>query len=359
MVGLMLSRILSICMALLGAAGAAQAQGAADRLQSVLASVPVAAMEGGSGPIIAGFGNGDAVRWIAVRAAQNGQIPDTPNRFAALRSSAPNQQAAFLAHDDAAIRAAVGLIASDWVETWEVAQGPVRIGAMDIFPDSEMRLRGALFSRGFTEEERAGLPVMWIGAVDHEPVATRIDPANPFGGDAGLPLRMAFTGNRAIWATGWTALDLASAPRGETLADRPDAGALIGGLRRVGNLGALVSVRCWLRNGATVPVAGAADGPVEAVALADFAIRETEGAAMVLVLADGIDVDALAARLVDAWPVLSDLPSPAPPEVTSGGSTITVTMSGGWGSDAAETNDAYKVFESVLAGGRLGFLIQR
>lgn len=359
MVDVMMIRILSLCLALALSATTAHAQGAADRLQSVLSGVPAAAMAGGSGPIIAGFGNGDAIRWIAVRAAQNGQIPDTPNRFAALRSSAPNQQAAFIAHDDTAIRAAVGLIASDWVETWEVAQDPVRVGAMDIFPDSEMRLRGALFSRGFTEEERAGQPIMWIGSNDLESAEARIDPANPFGGDAGLSLRMAFTGTRAIWATGWAELELVLAPYGDTLASRPDAQAVIAGLRRVGNLGALVSVRCWLRNGATVPVAGAEAGPVEAVALADYAIRETEGAAMVLVLADGVDADALATRLGDAWPVLTDLPSPAAPEITSASNTITVTISADWGEDAAETNDAYRVFESVLSAGRLGFLIQR
>ncbi|WP_461425373.1 hypothetical protein [Gymnodinialimonas sp.] len=336
-----------------------QAQGAAGRLQTVLSGVPQSVFEGGEGPIIAGFGNGDAVRWIAVRGAQAGRNPNTPNRFAALRSAAPMQREVIDGTPDAAIRAAVGLTALDWVQTWEVAQGPIRMGAMDIFPDSEMRLRGALFSNGASEDQRGGAPVMWLGETDYTPDPARVDPAHPFGGDMGLPMRMAFLGNRAIWATGWAALDAVRAPSGANLAAREDAQALLGGLRRVGNLGGLVSVRCWLRNGGELPITGAETAPVEALALADYANRETEGAAMVLALAEGVDADALATRLRDAWPILSDLPSPAEPEITSGGGSITVTMRSGWGEDGAATNAAYEVFLNALNGGRLGFLLNR
>lgn len=359
MVNRMITRILTALIVLAVSTQVSQAQGAAGRLQTVLSGVPQSVFDGGSGPIIAGFGNGDAVRWIAVRGAQAGRNPNTPNRFAALRSAAPMQRAIIDGTPDAAIRAAVGLTALDWVETWEVDQGPIRMGAMDIFPDSEMRLRGALFSNGLTEQQRGGVPVLWTGEADYAADPARVDPAHPFGGDMGLPLRMAFDGNRAIWATGWVALDAVRAPSGANLASRADAQTLLGGLRRVGNLGGLVSVRCWLRNGAELPIMGAETAPVEALALADFANRETEGAAMVLALADGVDAEALATRLRDAWPILSELPSPAEPEITSGDGSITVTMRSDWGDDGAATNAAYEVFLSALNGGRLGFLLNR
>ncbi|MEJ6389079.1 hypothetical protein V8J83_06150 [Gymnodinialimonas sp. 2307UL20-7] len=328
-------------------------------MRSTLGFVPEAALAAGEGPIVAGFGNGDAVRWIAVRGAQAGRNPNTPNRFAALRSAAPNQRAVIAASEDAALRAAIGLQASDWVNTWEVAQGVARVGAMDIFPDSEMRLRGALYVRGLTEEIRGGAPVMWTGEADFEPSPERRDASNPFGGDLGLPLRVAFIGDRAIWATGWPALDMVISPSGSTLAQRADAQAVINGLRRVGNLGGLVSVRCWLRNGAEVPVAGAESGPIEALALADYANRETEGAAMVLLLEEGRDAEAFADNLREAWPVLSELPSPADPEITADARSVTVTMRSDWGEDGAATNAAYEVFLSVLNGGRLGFMLSR
>lgn len=358
MVDFMWIRILIALAALSLSAQIATAQGAAGRLQTVLSGVPQAVLAG-EGMIVAGFGNGDAVRWIAVRGAQSGQNANTPNRFAALRSAAPNQRAIIEGTQDAAIRAAIGLTALDWVETWEVAQGPIRMGAMDIFPDSEMRLRGALFSNGFTEEERAGTSTMWQGEDDYEGAASRIDPANPFGGDLGLPLRFAFTGNRAVWATGWGALDQTLRPSGPNLAARNDATALLSGLRRVGNLGSVVSVRCWLRNGAELPITGAQTTPVEALALVDFANRETEGAAMVLALTEGADAEALATSLRDAWPILSQLPSPVEPEITSGDRSITVTMRSGWGEDGAASNAAYEVFNDMLQGGRLGLLLNR
>lgn len=359
MVNPMLKRILTALAVLTLSTQITQAQGAAGRLQTVLSGVPQAVLEGGQGPIIAGFGNGDAVRWIAVRGAQAGRNPNTPNRFAALRSAAPMQRDVIEGTPDAAIRAAVGLTALDWVQTWEVAQGAIRMGAMDIYPDSEMRLRGALFSNGYAEDQRSGAPVLWLGDADYATDPDRVDPANPFGGDMGLPMRMAFLGDRAIWATGWAALDAVRSPSGANLAARADAQTLLGGLRRVGNLGGLVSVRCWLRNGAELPIMGAETAPVEALALADYANRETEGAAMVLALAEGVDAEALATRLRDAWPILSDLPSPSEPEITAGGSSITVTMRSDWGDDGAETNAAYEVFLSALNGGRLGFLLNR
>lgn len=355
----MIKRILFCAMVITLPATGAMAQGAAERLRAILGFVPEAALAAGEGPIVAGFGNGDAVRWIAVRGAQAGRNPDTPNRFAALRSAAPNQQAVIAATDDAGLRAAVGLRASDWVNTWEVARGVARVGAMDIFPDSEMRLRGALYVRGLTEEIRGSIPMMASDAADFEASPDRQDGSNPFGGDMGLPMRVAFTGERAIWATGWPALDLVMASSGPTLVERADAQAVINGLRRVGNLGGLVSVRCWLRNGAQVPLNGAENGPVEALALVDYANRETEAAAMVLLLAEGRDAEALAENLRAAWPVLSEQPSPAEPEITADARTITVTMRSDWGEDGAATNAPYEAFLSVLNGGRLGYMLSR
>lgn len=338
----------------------ATAQGAAERLRTVLDFVPETALDGGQGPIVAGFGNGDAVRWIAVRGAQNGDNPNTPNRFAAERSAAPNQAAIISAAEDDAIRAAIGLTPRDWVETWEVAQGPVRIGAMDIYPDSEMRLRGALFVQGFDEGDRNGLPVMWQGDVDYEIRDEWQNPGNPFGGDLGLPLRVAFNEDRAIWASGWRVMDaVLFPPGGATLASRNDAQALIRGLQGLGNLGGLVSVRAWLRNGSELPISGAQAGPVEALALADFANRETEGAAMVLHLAPGIDAAALAISLTEAWPILSDAPDLGPPEISAGDGTVTLSYRVDWGADGASTNQGYQAFLSALEGGRLGFLLNR
>lgn len=357
MVNTMMIRILAALTALMLTGQIASAQGASGRLQSVLSGVPQSALSG-EGVIVAGYGNGDAVRWIAVRGAQSGQNPNTPNRFAALRSAAPNQRAIIEGAEDAAIRAATGLTPLDWVETWEVAQGPVRMGAMDIYPDSQMRLRGALFSNGFTEEDRAGTPALWMGE-DGGTDPEMINDANPFGGELGLPLRFVFNGDRAIWATDWGALEQVLRPSGPNLAAREDAQVLLAGLRQVGNLGAVVSVRCWLRNGGELPITGAASRPVEALALADFANRETEGAAMVLALADGVDAGAMATRLRDAWPILSMLPSPAEPDITSGTASITVTLRSDWGADGAATNAAYEFFSDMLQGGRLGLLLNR
>jgi hypothetical protein len=359
MVMAMSTRILTALAALVLGAQVSHAQGAAGQLQTVLSNVQQDVVAGIEAPIVAGYGNGDAIRWIAVRGAQAGRNPNTPNRFAALRSAAPMQRAIIEGTPDAELRASVGLTALDWIETWEVAVGPVRMGAMDIIPDSEMRLRGAFFSSGFIEEDRGGTPVFWLGEADYQPDPARIDAANPFGGDLGLPVRMAFMGNRAIWATGWPALEAIGAPGGVTLASRDDAQRLVGGLSRVGNLGGLVSVRCWLRNNAEVPITGAETGPVEGLALADYAHRETEAAAMVLALAEGVDAEAMATRLRDAWPILSELPSPAEPEISAGNGSVTVTMRSDWGGDGAATNAAYEVFMSVLEGGRLGVLLNR
>ncbi len=345
-----------MCLGLM--AGPSMAQGAADRLQTILSNVPVAALDGGEGAIIAGFGNGDAVRWIAVRGAQAGVNPNTPNRFAALRSAPPLQQAVIAATPDEAIRAAVGLNPGDWVNTWEVAQGDVRIGAMDIFPDSEMRLRGALFVRGFTEEERGGAPVMWQGEADLRGDPARVDPANPFGGEDGLPMRMTFLGDRAIWATGWDALDLVLSPSGDRLSSRADAQSVINGLRRVGNLGGLVSVRCWLRNGADLPIPGAERGPIEGFALADYANRESEGAALVLHLPERTDVEAVAASLSDAWPILALNEPPSDPEFSAGAGSITISLRSDWGEDGAAANQAYLWLQDVLNGGRLTHLLR-
>ncbi|MEJ6395310.1 hypothetical protein V8J82_18760 [Gymnodinialimonas sp. 2305UL16-5] len=356
----MLRQILKLALTLSFLAGGAHAQGAAGLIERVLSGVPIAALEGGEGSIIAGYGNGDAVRWIAVRGAQAGRNPNTPNRFAALRSAPPLQQAVIAELGDDGVRRAVGLTARDWIETWEVAQGPVRMGAMDVIPDSEMRLRGALFVAGFDEEPRGQGTVMWRGTTDYAADPQAVQPANPFGGDQGLSLRMAFPQDgRAVWATGWQALDLIQAPSGPNLMTRPDAAALVGGLRRATNLGGVVSVRMWLRNGGALPVTGAEAGPLDGLALVDFANRETEAAAMVLLLRAGLDAEAIAARLRDAWPILGDVAAPAAPEVTADINTITITIRSDWGEDGAATNAAYQNFTSVLDGGRLGVLLSR
>ena len=200
---------------------------------------------------------------------------------------------------------------------------------------------------------------MWQGDIDYRPDPALEDPSNPFGGDVGLPLRFSFGGDQALWATGWGALDALIAPGGATLAGREDAQALIGGLRRVGNLGQLASVRAWIRDGAELPINGAEAGPVEALALADYARRETEGAAMVLLLAADRDAEAIATALGDAWPILTDITTPNPPEIIVTGQAITLTIAGDWGPDGAAANAGYDAFLAALEGGRLGFLLSR
>lgn len=352
---------------LLACAGAqALAQSAADALAQTLSRVPQAALAGGQGTIVAGYGNGDALRWIAVRGAQIGRNPDTPNRFAALRSAPPAQQAIIAAATDADLRAAAGLQPLDWVDSFEVAQGTVRVGAMDIFPDSGMRLRGALFSRGYEQADRSGTFVLWQGLADHAADPALVDPAFPFGGDLGLPMRVAFTGDRAVWATGWAALDHLLAPAGPTLAERDDAQALIAGLRQVaGNPGALVSVRAWFGGDGPLPIRGAEAGPARALALADYAVGEREGAALVLLLPEGMDGSAFAARLAEAWPILGSGAPGAPgapdatPEIAAGAHSVTITLTAGWGEDGAAVNGPYATLLDVLGAGRLGLLLTR
>ena len=344
---------------LLITAGPAAAQGAAERLRQILSAVPQSTIETNAGTIVAGYGNGDAIRWIAVRGAQAGRNPETPHLFAAQRSAPPNQSEIFQNLPLDQIRSAVGLVPSDWVETWEVSQGPVRLGAMDIFPDSEMRLRGALYSAGFEETERFGSRVMWVGEDDYAFDTGRVDPGDPFGGAEGLPLRMVFDGDRALWATGWGGLEQVMSRAGPSLVERPDAQTLLSGLSRARNLGGLVSVRAWLENGGTVPINGAQDGLVTALALADFANRESEGAALVLAFPDGADVEAIASSLRDAWPVLSVEPGPAVPEITEGNGSVTVTLRSDWGLDGAASNQCYDHLSEVLNSGRLGHLLHR
>ncbi|AHM05686.1 hypothetical protein roselon_03428 [Roseibacterium elongatum DSM 19469] len=346
----------------LGLPGAGWAQGAADLARATLSRVPQAVLNGAEGPIVMGVGNGDAVRWIAVNGAQRGVNPNTPNLFAALRSASPHQAEVIATHGADALRASSGLNPGDWIDTFEVQAGPIRLGGMEIHPDSSMRLRGALFSNDFELGDRWGQIVMWRGDTDYATDADWVDPANPFGGDMGMATRFAFSDDRMIWATGWPTLDMALSPSGASLATLPQVEALLSAVARAGNLGVAASVRIWLRNGAELPVTGAEAGPVEGLLMADAAARQSENAAMVLLLSPGTPTEGLEARLAEAWPILHDGPSDAAPEITvSGGDrpTITVTLRGDWGEDGAATNAAYLTLESALRTGRLGYLLSR
>lgn len=354
---------LSVILVLLGALAApAAAQSAADRARAVLVQVPLAVVEGRPGLLTIGVGNGDAVRWTAVRGAQAGLNPDTPHRFAAIRSASPLQAPVLEAFDADSVQAAIGLNHFDWIDTWEVAVGPVRVGAMDIHPDSAMRLRGAAFSRGFEMTTRAGTTVMWTGAEDHRPGAGPGNPANPFGGADGLPARYAIFDDRLVWSTGWDTLEAVLAPRGPGLDGHPAVAALLDGLRQVRNPGAAAAMRFWI-GAEGLPLAGAAAAGVSGVLMADFADRSRENAALVLLLAPGADAPALAETVQVAWPVLGSATDGTAPEVAAAGTaaapSLVITLRGEWGADGAARNNAYDVLADVLAQGRLGRLLAR
>lgn len=337
------------------------AQSGPDLARGALSRVPQALVEGVDGPIIIGVGNGDAVRWTAVNGAQAGLNPNTPHLFAARRSAAPLQAEIWETQDDDAVRAAIGLAARDWISSFEVAAGPVRLGAMEIHPDSSMRIRGALFSQGYELTDRAGVMVMYRGE-DYSSNPDWQDPAHPFGGADGLANRFAIDDDRLTWATGWPALEMGLAPSGPSLATMPEVQALLAGLGRAGNLGPTASVRIWLRNGATLAITGAETGPVEGLLLSDHASRTRENAAMVLLLSPGFDVSGLDQALLDAWPILHDGGYDGTPEssVSPGDwPTVTIALTGDWGADGAATNAAYAALQSVLGLGRLGFLLNR
>jgi len=339
-----------------------EAQGGAELARSTLSRIPQAALSGASESIVIGVGNGDAVRWPAVRGAQIGVNPNTPNLFSAIRSASPLQMRVWQEFTDDEVREASGMNPSDWITTFEVASGDIRLGGMEIHPDSSMRLRGNLFGNGFEMDERGGVTVMWRGDADYEAAEARVDPANPFGGDRGLSTRFAIYDDRMLWATGWPTLDAAMAPSGASLAAMPEVEALLSGLARAGNLGVAASVRIWLRNGGTLPIANADAAALEGLLLSDAAARENEGAALVLLFAPGTELDGLDTRLAEAWPILhAGRVAEAPSITLSPGAqpTVTIALNGGWGEDGAATNGAYDTLVSALEGGRLGFLLSQ
>lgn len=350
-----------IAVAGLVGAGAAYAQGAAELARRALSQVPQDVVAGVEGPIIIGVGNGDAVRWPAVNGAQAGLNPNTPHLFAAQRSAAPLQLDLWYTYGEAEVRAAIGLAPRDWISSYEIAVGPVRLGGMEIHPDSSMRLRGALFAQGYERTERSGVPVMWRGD-DLATDPSWVDPANPFGGAEGLATRFAIDDDRMVWATSWPVLDRGLAPFGPNMAAQPEVAALLSGIGRAGNLGAAASVRIWLRNGARLPIVGAEDGPIEGLLLSDHSVRNREAAGMVLLLTPGFDVSGLDTRLAEAWPILHQGPFMEAPSITvtdGAQPTVTISLAGGWGDDGAATNAPYETLQSVLESGRLGFLLSR
>jgi hypothetical protein len=128
----------------------------------------------------------------------------------------------------------MSLLYRDWVHTLEVSAPPARMGLHFLYPDSEMRLRGALFGRGMEVATRNGQMVLWEGDTDHGRDPGRADVLNPFGGAEGLAERFIVEGEWALWASGWPQIELMQAGGGPTLADRGDVAQIVAGLSRCG-----------------------------------------------------------------------------------------------------------------------------
>jgi hypothetical protein len=210
------------------------------RLTDLLRRIPDAALPPGAPRIDISYGNGDAVRAIARNGNEAWPAHTWAHEFAALRSASPAQAAALLAGEGEAM----SLLYRDWVHTLEVSAPPARMGLHFLFPDSEMRLRGALFAEGMEVATRNGQMVLWAGDTDHVADPGRADVLNPFGGAEGLSSRFIVEGEWALWATGWPQIELMQSGGGATLADRGEVAQIVSGLNQaVRQYGRLVSAR--------------------------------------------------------------------------------------------------------------------
>jgi hypothetical protein len=136
------------------------------RLTDLLRRIPDAALPPGAPRIDISYGNGDAVRAIARNGNEAWPAHTWAHEFAALRSASPAQAAALLAGEGEAM----SLLYRDWVHTLEVSAPPARMGLHFLFPDSEMRLRGALFAEGMEVATRNGQMVLWAGDATISPI---------------------------------------------------------------------------------------------------------------------------------------------------------------------------------------------
>ncbi|MGP1357876.1 hypothetical protein [Roseicyclus sp.] len=346
-------RFLALVLSLFLAAPASADTG---RLSEMLRMIPDAAIPPGAPRLDIAYGNGDAVRGIARNGNEAWPADDWAHEFATLRSAPPGQAEA--------LRAAGGSTMSlgyfDWVHSLEVGAPPARMGVHSLFPDSEMRLRGALFSRGMEMATRNGQMVLWEGATDHEARAAAVDPENPFLRGDGIALRFIVEPERAIWASGWPQIELMQAGAGAALSERPEVAQALAALGdAVRREGRLVAVRMSLDLGG----AGLSDwpeAPLAGVFLADVVNRREEAAVLGLIFPPGTDADAIALRLRERWggsmlarwgaePELTAIPGARPGFV--------LTISGDWGADEAASNDALASLLRARENGTLAALL--
>jgi hypothetical protein len=229
-----------------------------------------------------------------------------------------------------------------------------------IFPDSEMRLRGALFGEGFEPATRNGQMVLWSGRLDHGADPERIDPANPFGGAEGLSARHIVEGEWALWATGWPQIEAMQVPFGPGLGTRPEVAQMAGGLEdAVRRYGRLVSVRMAI----DLTGQGLADWPglgLSGVFLADAVDRRDETAFLGLFFQPGTDPQAMAARIAERWSGTMLARWGSPPTLLSVAGQrpgLILVLDGGWGEDEARTNDGLEALRKAQENGTLAALI--
>jgi hypothetical protein len=302
------------------------------------------------------YGNGDAVRAVARNGNPAWPADDWAHEWAALRAATPSQAAALEAGEGAAL----SLSWRDWVHTLEVTAPPARMGIHYLFPDSEMRLRGALFGAGFEPATRNGQMVLWSGRRDHGSDPDLIDPSNPFGGAEGLSARHIVEGDWALWASGWPQIEAMQAPFGPSLADRGDVGQIVGALdwvvRRYGHL---VSVEMAVDlTGRGLTEQGSPD--LAAVVLADVVDRREETALLGLFFTPGTDVQAVAARVAERWGGTMLARWGAAPTLLSAASQrpgLFLVIDAPWGADEAQANAALASLTRARENGTIAALI--
>lgn len=334
-----------------------QAAGAdTGRLGDMLRMIPDVAIPRDAPRLDIAYGNGDAVRAVARNGNPAWPADDWAHEYAALRSATPAQAAALQAGEGAAL----SLSWRDWVHTIEVSAPPARMGVHFLFPDSEMRLRGALFGEGFEPATRNGQMVLWSGRLDHGATPERIDPSNPFGGAQGLATRHIVEGEWALWATGWPQIEAMQVPFGPTLGDRAEVAQVVNGLEQAARrFGRLVSVEIAIDRTGT-GLADWQDLGLSAVLLADVVDRREEAALLGLFFMPGSDPQAVAARIAERWGgTMLARWGTAPTLISVAGQRpgLILAIEGGWGEDEARSNDALAALLRARENGTLAALL--
>jgi hypothetical protein len=326
------------------------------RLQEMLRMIPDAAVPRDAGGLTISYGNGDAVRAVARNGNQAWPADNWADEYAAMRAAPPAQAEALRAGGGEAL----SLGYRDWIHALEIAAPPVRMGVHALVPDSEMRLRGALFGRGMDVATRGGQMVFWEGREDHARRAEAADAANPFGGAEGLATRVVVEPERAVWATGWPQIEAVQAGWGTTLADRPEVAQALAGLEdAVRRTGRLVSVDMRIGEAAGGWLGEDAGMTLQGVFVADVVDRREEIAILGVMLEAGADAEAVARRLGEGWsgsmlarwsdtPRLAFMPGPWP--------GVVLTLEGDWGADEAASNDALAALLRARENGTLAAL---